>query len=811
MSFDYSDFPDPYSIAVPFDLAPRDPWKSYDVELPDEDGYKDPTFGMDAFNACFSGIFPDSLPEAPPTHLHLERMRFAIESMSQTHAVILTSYHESQQLCCRNYQSMLESFQKGIDGMYQLSFNERAWHSFLTILMHRSALSDRRFKRHPEQDSARKAALSGHFGIFQMKWKCLRAWSHISFRYLPVTRRFTRSEHLKSFQMKWKRFNSWSDVVCKFRSITRRFPWQKMRMGFQTKWKRFNSWSNVVCKLRSSTRLFSWQKLQTGFQMKWKRLYSWSETASQLLSVTRQSARQGRVEKFQKKWKCAEAWSDTTEKLKFFVHNANLHRYIEEIQVKCKRRELWSDFKIGIFSLNSRVSSVFTAQWKTDKSDFTARCASIVTKWAVKTSKAAYASGSARVKKWKFIASWSITVSRLIKERHNTTRDCNVQSATFAKELEERAVNLRKMWSILILSVEKECRDTKRLLIKLNHRDIVNTAIANWTRLLDNRNSVSTVFFNRAHMLSTWSRFCRKYFLFSKFWLLHEQEMTHDMKKMVKKYRGVFQDENERIDPRNISFFDSTLGRWPKFWQSFKKTTMYTLSKTRFEERSRIKNLHMEIFCLVKVFSVDVEQGTEFVCADPGRSYLDDVQRMFEVKLFGNVAIDWSDSTLTFYIPRTAQMPNSRISFSIQLQNVESIVRCYYSSGNNIAAAFLGYFPNVLSLYKELNPVNSFELNSGIRRLKINLIMKFVQRFFVGYTIDTNNSLRVIIKCRMVRKSDGNIVFHSQIHEYGLYEALEQFGRGMFDTLLDKVIRLEESLKIQHRYGRLLEHYVASD
>jgi hypothetical protein len=767
MSFEYENLPDPFSVAVPIDLTPRDPWKIYEF---DENEHEDPIFGMNASENFNS----ETCTYTQSIRLQdLNRKRISIESVCQTNTVLVEIHDELKIFCLKNYQYMLQSFQEEIDSMYRLTFNEGAWYSFLVTLKHRSALVKRRWKRSPEQVSARKA----DFERLQAKWKRQSAWSDISSRFLRVTRQSVCQRQLKSFQVKWKRYISWSDAVSKLLSVTRQSSWQRLRRSFQLTWMRLIAWRGVTSIFLTLSNRNSRQKHRNRFQLKWKRCISWSDAVSRLLPVTRQSSWQGRLKLFQIKWKRAMAWSGVAGNLQSATRDKSLQKCLEVFQRKCKLRELWSNFKVGISKVEPKVSSFLTAQWKIDIAEFQEYRSDIIAKWTRGISKATYISGSARVKGWKYVAFWSVIISRVMKECHITTRAQIVWSASLSKELERRAVKLRDIWSLMITGIIKQRRNTRRVLIELNYQDFVATAIENWEQLLKDRNSIRTVFLTRAYFLQQWSRICCLYNGVSKFNAVSDREMSVDMKLMLYKHKTVLQDEIERTPAENIHLFEKTYGKWPLSWQLFKRANMHIYDRIGFGERTRIKKLFMEVFCLVEVYLESRAEDTAMVCPNPNDDYRMNVNRMFEVKFLGNFVVDWDDLTLRLYCPKYKK--RGALFLTLNLHQIEDIVGFFYASGGDVFASFLANFPNEMSRYPAMNPVNAFESNSYLDVFKFYLMAKYKNRFHVSHKIDVYNRVCVIVKCRMVRKADGSVSREGKKHECGLFEALEQFKRGI--------------------------------
>ena len=144
------------------------------------------------------------------------------------------------------------------------------------------------------------------------------------------------------------------------------------------------------------------------------------------------------------------------------------------------------------------------------------------------------------------------------------------------------------------------------------------------------------------------------------------------------------------------------------------------------------------------------------------------------------------------------------------MHQIEDIVGFFYASGGDVFASFLANFPNEMSRYPAMNPVNAFESNSYLEVFKFYLMAKYKNRFHVTHKIDVYNRVCVIVKCRMVRKADGSVSREGKKHECGLFEALEQFKRGVFDRLLDDILRIEYATHVEHIFGKYLEHWDAS-
>ena len=446
MSDSYLELPDPFSIAVRRDFRfdePRPPWRDYEI-TPEQQEAEDPTFGMDAFNMYNQDTATDfaSEPASRQTDLNvrlqeLDQMRLGIESLAQTYSVLNESHMDSQRLRMQklqqNFESAMTSCEELVNEMCEMSFSVNAWYMFYIILKHRSELDGRRWKRNAArfaarfaaQTAERKAALRDYFGKFQAHCKRPHAWTGILSRFLPVTRQSRRQRQSGKFQLKWKSLSGWLDVAFKFLPVTRRnccqirqSTWQDKLRRFQTKWNRLFAWRDTASQLLLVARKSTRQRQLRLFQMKRERFVAWSDAASKLLVLSRQTSRQKYLKGLQVKWKYLRAWSGIAMvafKIRRFIHQSKLQRELNRFQAKQSLFCAWRDTSCKVLSVmrasaRQRQMKQYQMLWKRRE------------RWSNLRVLISYASGSARVKGWKFIIRWSMLLTKKKKEHHSISR-----------------------------------------------------------------------------------------------------------------------------------------------------------------------------------------------------------------------------------------------------------------------------------------------------------------------------------------------------------------------------------------------------
>ena len=807
-----SDF-DIYRVADPFSVAVREgtifpgPFPDYEYQYNEDPDIDDP------FGIKFLTAQQDQLAAGYSSHPVIEEldcMKNELKTVVQQHEYLMSYKQGEIERCLHTYESMVASFQSRLDEMTQTNFNEIAWHSFATILKHRSALYKRRYERHPIQKAARKTAIQTQFGGFQAKWRQFYAWADVVSKFLPVSRRSTRQEQLRRFNVKWKCLIAWADASSKLLPASRQSTWQGRLSRFQVKWGRLISWADTAFKLLSVSRQSTWQGQSRRFQAKWKHVFAWAKTASKLLPISRQSTWQGQSRRFQAKWKHVFAWAKTASKLLPVSRHSELQRELKKLQQKWNRQDIWSNFAM-YYSSNSNLNSVKT-EWKTAKDEIKAYSIAIISKWTQKTSKVTYASGSARVKKWKFIAFWSMLVNKAKTEQHATARSLVKWAAIVRKDLRTNTKKLQIAWSNTILAIGKERRSTKRLMVQLNHQDHVVAVIRNWKHILDDKDAINTLIFNKVYLIQRWCHFYLSLVMFSKYSVQSHIELSSDTKRIFRIFCTDFGHEREQDRERFNSEFKKTYGKWPLYWQTMKEKTIRVYSNLNCGLRMRLKKLNMEIFRLVSSYLRINQDDKTFECRNSDQMYLDAVQFMFDEIFLGCVQIDWDKLSFQFHILKAIMVPDHTISFFMNMNSVANIVGFYYLHCADLMKLYKTYVPEIISKLSATKiPPSEQIVKNLMRTLTVNFQARFVNRFEITLDSSIPIGINVIIKCRMVRKVDGKVSSEGKKCECGLLEALEQFYRGTFDDMMGEILGLERRMKIMHRYGRLLEHWDGSN
>ena len=801
--FDIYSVADPRSVAVPYQYVEPSGTYSYDESDP---------FGFNFLSGQQREFTANCLSSNHPIMEELADMRQDIENIGEQNAFIRVNYNEIRQHCLQTCESTIASFQERLDAMNQMNFNEIVWHSFVAILKHRSALDQRRFERQPIQKAARKTALQTQFRRFQARWKRLFAWADVASRLLPASRQSTRHGQLRRFQARWKGVFAWADAVYKLLLVSRQSSRQEQLRQFQARWKNVFDWADAAYKLLPVSRQSTRYRQLRRFQTKWKCLIAWADAASKLLLISRQSSRQGQLRRFQTTWKRVFAWADIASKILPISHRSKLQSELERLQLEWDRLDRWSNFAM-LYSLNSSINSVtagtIKSQWGLIRNEIKAYSGDTVAKWTRKMSKVTYASGSARVKKWKFIAFWSMLVNKASKEKYTTKRSLINWTTHIRKDLQEKAGKIQGTWSNMILSIGKERRNTRRLMVQLNHQDHIAAAIRNWIQLLKDQDLINTTIFNKVFLVQRWYYFYSSCTKKQKNAIKYHDEMACDMKRIFRIYCADFGHERGQNRDKFNSDFENTYGKWPMFWQILKESALLVYLNLKGELRIRLKKLHMGIFCLIKTCLRAKPYNEAFECKHTDLVYRENVQFMFDEIFHGIVQVDWDLLSLRFYILKATTTPS--ISFSMKMNSIANIVGFYYHNSGELMKLYITHVPQVMSKLAARDPPSKEIVNSILLRVTTNFKVRYRNRFEFVLSPDTSHGINVVIKCRMVRKVDGKVSSDGKKCECGLLEAFEQFHRAVFDNMVAEVLDLEKRMKIVHSYGRLLEHWDGSN
>jgi hypothetical protein len=330
MSQTHTYAPDPFSVAVPFDFKSTLHLKSYENTPLEENTEEDQSFGMNCF-----GYYTDPyvLPEQPPELLvDLDMMRVAIESLDQTLAVLMSSDKEMTRLCLDNYKLLVSQFNELIDTMKQKTFNEMAWHTFTTVLKHRSVLIDRR---------KNKAILQRHWYRLKFQLKCIDSWGCIVSRGITSIREISWQTRKKELIQRFKIIDTWGVVVSRNRTLTSGISWQRQRTCLWLKFKRIDAWGCLVSDNLTLTRRKSWQRQQNDTRLKLKTVNSWGRIVSSSPSLACKHSMQWHLEQFRLMLRCIDSWNSIAHRN--LTRTRKTLRYVQlkifKSMLKC--RGLW--------------------------------------------------------------------------------------------------------------------------------------------------------------------------------------------------------------------------------------------------------------------------------------------------------------------------------------------------------------------------------------------------------------------------------------------------------------------------------------
>jgi hypothetical protein len=333
----------------------------------------------------------------------------------------------------------------------------------------------------------------------------------------------------------------------------------------------------------------------------------------------------------------------------------------------------------------------------------------------------------------------------------------------------------------MIKRIAKERRDTRRALIKLNRQDSRKIAMACW-KILVRRKSIRAISLYRAHSL-------RKSVL--------DRELEDDIERMRVEIENHF-NESERKEQKTIVFIEKSFKAYPLEWNRFRNSNWKVLSAMSVKDLGVLKYLFEYLFLMSKIYFEIVDGYSAPIFLENDDFYKKIVQRMYLERFRGALVVNFDDFSLCCRYPVARK--KRQVQFFINLHSVEKIVGFYYFIDTEFLTTIASYFPCQKPV---VEPPDVIQLS---RILRIDFKTRYINRFIVTFFLK-NDVCRVVLKCRMVRKKDGKVSDEGKEHLCSLLEAIEKLKSGFFDRFLQNVLELEDKMKIEHGFGRLLEHW----
>jgi len=151
--------------------------------------------------------------------------------------------------------------------------------------------------------------------------------------------------------------------------------------------------------------------------------------------------------------------------------------------------------------------------------------------------------------------------------------------------------------------------------------------------------------------------------------------------------------------------------------------------------------------------------------------------------------------------------PDDFIHYACDMKSIDNIMAIYQVIKNELKSIYRVIVPDIIDIHSV--KYKAFDTSSVVNRatyLNTNLSLRYGARFIVIPSDEKN----ILVLCKSVRKKDMAVIVQDRDMEtVNAFEAFVNYYQEpdpLFAVMLEKVIQLEQRLKIVHNYGDLLEN-----